>query len=456
MGAVLATFSALLLSLAAPAAAQTDDNTAARLDFERGYARVEAGDYEGAIEYFERAYRARPHFSVLYNLGQAYAASGRVVAAVDTLERYLRDGRDAIPPERRERVAEAIEFHSRRIGRLELDVQPPSAVVFVDGQRIGGAPLPSPIRLAAGAHVVSVELERHAPLLRQVQVQGGVEQRLELALVPERDSEFAVTCRVPGAELEVDARKLTLSNGVEQLWLPAGPQRFRFSRPGYVTREVMMSGALERRTELDCALRVDSSHPDNATLVVRHPAGSRVWLDGEPFADGSVPPGQHEIDIAGLDRQSQRWIVQLAPRERRTLHLDPRPSFAERERAEKEAAERRRTIAYVLSGVGVAFGSVATALYVADNAEHAAWKRENADFIAQLRGNPADPALPQKLDALLEHENDIRARDTFAASLGVLGGAALIGAAVFAFWPEEVRPDMVVAGSHDVTLRLRF
>ena len=374
--AALAALIAALLPFASPASAQADDNAGARLDFERGYAHVEAGDYEGAIEFFERAYRARPHFSVLYNLGQAYAASGRVVAAVDTLERYLRDGRDAIAPERRERVAEAIEYHSRRIGRLNLGVQPAQALVFVDGQRVGSAPLASPIRLAAGAHVISVELERHVSLLRKVHVDGGVEQHLELALVPERDSEFAVTCRVPGAELEVEGRRLTLSNRVEQLWLPSGPQRLRFSRPGYASREVVISGERGRRTELDCALRIDAAHPDNATLVVSSPQGSRVWLDGEPFAAGRVPPGQHEIDVAGLDRQSQRWIVQLSPREHRTLRLDPRPSVDQRERAEKAAAEQRRTVAYALSGVGLAFASIATALYVADNAEHSAWKRK--------------------------------------------------------------------------------
>jgi hypothetical protein len=173
-------------------------------------------------------------------------------------------------------------------------------------------------------------------------------------------------------------------------------------------REVVIAGERGRRTELDCALRIDASSPGNATLGVVHPQGTRVWLDGEPFSDGRVPPPA------------------------RGRHLP--------------CALRGRARAR----------SVATALYVADNAEHAAWKRDNAELLGQLRDNPADPSLPRKLDGLLGHENDIRARDTLAASLGVLGGAALVGAALFAFWPDDIPPDTVVTSARDVGLRLHF
>src|SRR5689334_19745800 len=72
---------------AGSARAETPVDTA-RAHFERGYALAQQGAFEPAVAEFELAYAASPHFSVLFNLGQAYGASGRAVQAERTLLRY--------------------------------------------------------------------------------------------------------------------------------------------------------------------------------------------------------------------------------------------------------------------------------------------------------------------------------------------------------------------------------
>ena len=77
---------ACVLCVAGAARAQEAPNPSeAARHFDRGYLLAQQGSLEAAIAEFKQAYALSPHPSVLYNLGQAYAASGRAVEAVQTL-----------------------------------------------------------------------------------------------------------------------------------------------------------------------------------------------------------------------------------------------------------------------------------------------------------------------------------------------------------------------------------
>jgi len=93
---------------AAPAAAQAPDSAKARAaaHFERGLTLVKNGEIAAAVGAFEEAYQTSPHYSVLYNLGQAYVALGKPAQAVHALQRYLREGGERIDAARRHQVQE--------------------------------------------------------------------------------------------------------------------------------------------------------------------------------------------------------------------------------------------------------------------------------------------------------------------------------------------------------------
>jgi tetratricopeptide (TPR) repeat protein len=158
-------------------------DVAAREHFERGYALTQQGAFEQALDEFKLAYAASPNFSVLFNLGQAYGASGRPVQAAHTLERYLQVGGTGIDAEQRRRTVELIDGYRRRIGRVAVAGLPAGAVVSLDGEDQGTAPLESPLEASAGRHSVSVRAAGYQPLVRAVDVKAGEVTDLAVVLV---------------------------------------------------------------------------------------------------------------------------------------------------------------------------------------------------------------------------------------------------------------------------------
>lgn len=173
---------ALVLSVPRALEAQTALTPAeASRHFERGYLLAQQGSLEEAISEFKQAYALKPHPSVLYNLGQAYAASGRAVEAVDALGRFLAEA-PANDVERRAHAESLMEYQSQRIGSLNLTVTPVEAQVSVDGVALGPLPLPAPIRLTAGWHSVAVTREGYEPRVDGLQIAGKVSTNLALVL----------------------------------------------------------------------------------------------------------------------------------------------------------------------------------------------------------------------------------------------------------------------------------
>jgi tetratricopeptide (TPR) repeat protein len=83
----------VVLLVAAPAAAQTDQERALTL-FEESRGHYDAGRFDRAIELLQEAYRLQPEPILLYNMGRAYEGADQVREAADAYERYLNDAGD--------------------------------------------------------------------------------------------------------------------------------------------------------------------------------------------------------------------------------------------------------------------------------------------------------------------------------------------------------------------------
>src|SRR5690606_3746161 len=79
----------LALALVVPRLARADVRTEARRHFRQGMALIAAGDIDAGIRELEQAYETLPHPNVLYNIGRAYAESGRYAESIEYFERYL-------------------------------------------------------------------------------------------------------------------------------------------------------------------------------------------------------------------------------------------------------------------------------------------------------------------------------------------------------------------------------
>jgi tetratricopeptide (TPR) repeat protein len=89
-------------------AEEAPERAVARRHFAQGVAFAKRQAYAEALLEFQRAYAAVPHFSVLYNIGQAQVALGQSAEAVSTLQRYLDEAGVQIDAQRRAEVEQVL------------------------------------------------------------------------------------------------------------------------------------------------------------------------------------------------------------------------------------------------------------------------------------------------------------------------------------------------------------
>jgi tetratricopeptide (TPR) repeat protein len=176
-----------LLSVAAPGArAQVNqqDEEAGHTHFERGVEYVQDGNLNAAMVEFKRAYAASPNYRVLYNLGQVANELTEYTDAQAYFRRYLVDGGSDIDPARRREVEGLIAKLSSRIATLYLSTNVPGAELFVDDTSVGKSPLKDPVRVSAGARVVSAVVNGRPRISQTVEAAGGDTLAVRLEFPP--------------------------------------------------------------------------------------------------------------------------------------------------------------------------------------------------------------------------------------------------------------------------------
>jgi hypothetical protein len=173
---------------AGPVAAHADSAANARAEAKKHYDRAmelnEDGQVAEAVIELKRCYELSPHHTVMYNLGQAYITLAKPVEAVAALQRYLDEGGKAIKPARRAEVEQEIARQKTRIATLEIRGLPDGAVVTIDGDEAGKAPLAAPVRVGVGTHVVAATAAGYEPGEAKIEIVGEDRRVVELKLVP--------------------------------------------------------------------------------------------------------------------------------------------------------------------------------------------------------------------------------------------------------------------------------
>ncbi|MBN2714892.1 MAG: tetratricopeptide repeat protein [Deltaproteobacteria bacterium] len=72
--------------------------------FQEGTVLFEKGEFTKAAAAFREAHELNPNWKIFYNIGQCEAAARHYKAAMNAFERYLAEGKDKLPPERRREV----------------------------------------------------------------------------------------------------------------------------------------------------------------------------------------------------------------------------------------------------------------------------------------------------------------------------------------------------------------
>jgi hypothetical protein len=139
-----------------PAAAPADDPaTEARAHYDKGIQLYEDGAFDAALVEFERAYELNPSWRILYNIGLIHQQLNDYAAALKTYQRYLGQGGNEVPPERRAEVEKSIETMRARVATLTITVDLAGADVAIDDRAIGRSPLSEAVIVNSGHHRVT-------------------------------------------------------------------------------------------------------------------------------------------------------------------------------------------------------------------------------------------------------------------------------------------------------------
>ncbi len=154
------------------AALGSNDEQAAAESFEQGKSLFKAEQFLGAAQAFREAYRLRPNWKLLYNVGQSEAAAKHYGFAIEAFEQYLAEGGDDISRDRQDQILEELDRFRGKVGELRVE-GPDGSQVQVDGIARGHIPLPGILRLVAGIEHELVVTGEDGVLHRQlVRVSG--------------------------------------------------------------------------------------------------------------------------------------------------------------------------------------------------------------------------------------------------------------------------------------------
>jgi hypothetical protein len=129
-----------------------------------------SGEYAEALVEYQKAYKLFPKPSYLFNMGMCFQKLGRLGQALEHFKRYLAEGGKRIGYAVRRRVMVKIKEILRISTAVTLEVEPTGAVIHIDREKVGTAPLPGPVRLRNGTHKVVITHPDHAKLTKVIEV----------------------------------------------------------------------------------------------------------------------------------------------------------------------------------------------------------------------------------------------------------------------------------------------
>ncbi|MBK9001890.1 MAG: PEGA domain-containing protein [Myxococcales bacterium] len=456
---------------APPALAQesaTDPKSEARDRFGRGLRLFNDGDNAGALAEFKRANELAPHPVVAFNIGLVYAAMGRAIESVATLDGVIKNpgtlAADKLAKAKATRAEQLL-----RIAEIELGVNVQVGDVEVDGVRVAKLPLSGPLKVTSGARVVGVVAPGHIPERREVTIAGGAKLKLafELAPMQGRIAQLAVKTNVPGAGVFVNGRAVGKTPLAATLTLAPGNHIVELRRPGYVTarRGVNLGEGAYGEVSLDLAEDPATRTAEGGRLALDLSEGDASYsIDGVPrgkyTASILLPAGPHLLRVERDGFESVQRTIEVGRAGVTTtvrIALEPTPEY--RAKYEKKA-RLFQTWGWVGVASGVVLAGAGTGFLIWNDGvkDDKLAESTEADRLRQAKEGPfCDPKwtpspkpedCDKQVSAAIDEYDAARARDVFGwIGIGA-GGAALVAGTVLLLTGddpnryERERPEM--------------
>jgi hypothetical protein len=198
--------------------------------------RVEAGkrllakkDPAAALVELEAARREGAGPEVLAPLAQAYRGVGKLPEAYVALSELLMREEQANAPERGQ-TEKALRELEGSVAFVSVQVTPPGAALFVDGQPAAVDPRSRQLVVMPGAHTISANLPGHAPAQQAVNAERGTRNAVATLTLAPTGARVIVQGFAPDAIIALDGKPLT--QGRWEGIVPEGRHLVQVYRPG--------------------------------------------------------------------------------------------------------------------------------------------------------------------------------------------------------------------------------
>jgi tetratricopeptide (TPR) repeat protein len=179
------------------------DKEEAKQLFDSGLSLMKADDFAAAAANFERSSTLYPTQNSLFNLANCYKAMQRYTEALDVLKRLRQEFSGKLKPEIEQASAQQEAEIRSVVATLNLEVEPPSAKVVIDGRELPAGAAKGSLLMAPGDHTIEASLAGHRSLRRSVHLVSGARKSENMVL--ELEPGYLIVRSDPsGAAVSVD------------------------------------------------------------------------------------------------------------------------------------------------------------------------------------------------------------------------------------------------------------
>ncbi len=174
-----------------------DNKVEAKKHFKAGVVLFKAENFAGAAVEFEESGKLFKTKGALFNLANCYKALRRYAEVLATLKLLEGEFKGTLSKEMLGGVKQLRDEINSITGDLRVKVNRDGAEIYVDDELVGKSPLPRPLLLGPGYHVLRVEMKGMETYSRKVKLISGANLKLEVNFKPDKKAPSGVVLEQP-------------------------------------------------------------------------------------------------------------------------------------------------------------------------------------------------------------------------------------------------------------------
>jgi hypothetical protein len=190
-------------------------------------------DAARALAKYREAYELSKDSRLLFNMAVCERDLRAYAKMQELLVTYERDAGEGLLPEQKAQIEAALAAIRNLVGTVTLAVRESGATVLLDGEPVGTTPLANGLLVDLGQHKLVLSKEGFETDERSIEIAGGSEATLAIALTPRVLPARLSVSAGRDATVVVDGKDVASERFDGQL--PPGTHNIRVTAPGKVT-----------------------------------------------------------------------------------------------------------------------------------------------------------------------------------------------------------------------------